>query len=127
MALYHAIRLDLGIILPNQIYNNSIRFNNSIVNFDSGTGTRAARAAGRPNVDLSQPVYSVHVPDILYLTPLFTLKPMPQAIAAVFVATFSMLSAVWAIFNFVTSSFVTARSKHGWNCGSIILDSCSLH
>jgi hypothetical protein len=116
-ALYHAVRLDLGVIRPNQIYNNSTRFNASIADLGLEphwqSGSRYARHAGRPNIDLSDPTYSVHVPDILYLTPLFKLKPLPQAIAAVFVATFSMLSAAWAIFNFITSSVVTARCKHG--------------
>ena len=124
-ALYHAIRLDLGVIRPYQIYNNSTQFNASIADYvphekqlqDEAheLGARAARASRDyfDHVDLSNHTYSVHVPDILYLTSVFKLKPLPQAIAAVFVATFSMLSAIWAVFNFVASSFVTARSKHG--------------
>jgi hypothetical protein len=64
-------------------------------------------------VDLSNSTYTVHVPDILYLTPVFKQKPLGQAISAVFVSTFSMLSAIWATFTLVASAIVTARSKPG--------------
>jgi hypothetical protein len=115
ILLYNAIRLDLGVIRPNQIYNDSAKYNATV-------GGHASVVA--PNfmqdmldtishVNLSDPTYSVHVPLVLYLTPVFKLKPLPQAITAVFVATFSMLSAIWAVFNFTASSFVTRRSKHG--------------
>jgi hypothetical protein len=116
-ALYHAIRLELGVIRPYQIYNNSTQFNASIADYkgDHDTGAHFARATRDyfRSVDLSNHTNSVYVPDIPYLTLVFKLKPLAQAITAVFVATFSMLSAIWAIFNFVASSFVTAKSKHG--------------
>ena len=115
-AIYHGIRVDLGVISPNQIYNSPTRFNASIATLpDPGTDTFNVRpsrdAVG--NVNLSNPIYTVHVPDILYLTPQFTLKPMAQAITAVFVSTFTMLSAIWSVFNFVASSIMKAKSKSG--------------
>jgi len=115
-ALYHAIRLDLGVIRPNQIYNSPTKFNASIVDVGSGSHkARAARDAINP-VDLSSSTHSVHVPDILYLTPVFKLKPIAQAITAVFVSAFSMLTAIWAIFNFVASTLVTRSDKHAMLC-----------
>jgi len=119
-ALYHAIRLDLGVIRPNQIYNSPTRFNASIANWTLPVGetasgayyTRTLRDA-IGEVDLSNSTYMVHVPDILYFTPVFKQKPLGQAISAVFVSTFSMLSAIWAAFTFVASAIVTVRSKPG--------------
>ena len=125
--MYHAVRLDLGVIRPNQIYNSSARFNASITNLTfpsnpdipSFASSTLATRAKIDNVDLSNTTYSVHVPNILYYTSVFKIRPMPQAIAAVFVSTFSMLLASWHAFNFVTSSFVItqakpqARSKYG--------------
>lgn len=55
----------------------------------------------------------MHVPDVLYLTPVFKLKPMYQAVAAVFVSAHPMLIVLWVVFNFVASSIVIARSKRG--------------
>lgn len=59
----------------------------------------------------------MHVPDLLYLTPLFKLKQPAQAITAVFVSTFTMLSAIWAIFNTVATSVIVRRSEHGMHMG----------
>jgi hypothetical protein len=123
-ALYHAIRLDLGVIRPNQIYNLPAQFNASIVDVGSGSHkARAARDAINP-VDLSSSTYSVHVPDILYLTPVFKLKPISQAITAVFVSAFSMLTAIWALFNFVASALVTRSHKNGLGLVFVCLILC---
>ena len=118
-AIYHAVRLDLGVIRPNQIYNSSARFNASIANLTFPTSFNIASfvsstfayRAGIGNVDLSNATYSVHVPNILYYTPAFKMKLLPQAIAAVFVSTFSMLLASWHAFNFVTSCFVKSQAR----------------
>ena len=117
--MYHAVRLDLGVIRPNQIYNSSARFNASITNLifpasfniTSFTSSTFATRAKIGNVDLSNTTYNVHVPNILYYTPAFKIRPMPQAIAAVFVSTFSMMLASWHAFNFLTSSFVKSQAK----------------
>jgi hypothetical protein len=114
-ALYHAVRLDLGIIRPNQIYNSPVRFNASISNIYPN-GNRGANGARMQRdtvgyVDLSKS--PKRVPRILYLTSVMKQKPLGQAITAVFVATFTMLSAVWKVGSFITSSFVGSRSKQG--------------
>jgi hypothetical protein len=118
-AIYQGIRLDLGVIRRNQIFNSSAQFNASIVDFTLPDGS--ASAAGRArvargafsNFDLSNTTYSAHVPDVLYLTPVLKLKPMAQAITAVFVSTHSMLLAIWGAFSLIASYFATSRSKHG--------------
>jgi hypothetical protein len=117
-ALYHGIRLDLGVIRPNQIYNSPTRFNASISTIPLPPGVSKADIARSKrdavgNVDLSTPPYNQRTPKLLYLTSVFTPKPLGQAIAAVFVATFSMMTALWHIVNFIASSLVTTRSKQG--------------
>jgi hypothetical protein len=117
-ALYHAVRVDLGIIRPNQIYSSPTLFNASISEIhpdehgNSETNrTRVERSpADRVGVDVE---FNRRVPNILYLTSMLKPKPLGQAIASVFVATFSMLTALWAACSFIASSFVTVRSKEG--------------
>ena len=113
-AVYHGIRLDIGVISPNQIYNSPTRFNASISEVPHSAVNRLR--AGRSEVgdiNLSRSPYNQRVPKVLYLTSVFAPKPLGQAIAAVFVATFSMIAALWHIVNFIASSLVTARSKQG--------------
>jgi hypothetical protein len=123
-AVYHGVRLDIGVIRPNQIYNSPTRFNASIselspasISADWSIVTRAnelrAERDAVGSVDLSRPPYNQRAPKVLYLTSVLTPKPLGQAIAAVFVATFSMITALWHIVNFIASSLVTARSKQG--------------
>jgi hypothetical protein len=38
IAFYHAIRLDLGIVRPNQIYSSPARFNETIIDTISSNG-----------------------------------------------------------------------------------------
>jgi len=112
-AFYHAICLDLGIIYPNQIYGSPTEFNATIAEQDwPHCNTNAARMLmGKlGKIDLSN---LTTVPKTLYLASVFKRKPLGQAMAAVFVSAFSMLSAIWAMSNFVMSSVFTARSKHG--------------
>ena len=112
-AFYHAISLDLGIVYPNQIFGSPAVFNATIGEQDwPHCNTNAARMLigklGR--VDLSN---LTSVPITLYLASEYKRKPLGQAIAAVFVSAFSMLSAIWAVFNLVMSFVFTSRSKHG--------------
>ncbi|KAF8224617.1 hypothetical protein L208DRAFT_1409930, partial [Tricholoma matsutake] len=121
-AVYHGVRLDIGVIRPNQIYNSPTRFNASISELSESDGSnpvanilRAQReAVGK--VDLSRPPYNKRVPKVLYLTSVLTPKPLGQAIAAVFVAAFSMITALWHVVNFIVSSLVTRRSKLATFC-----------
>ena len=113
-AMYHAVRFDLGIIRPNQIYNSPARFNASINEIHYGDGSTNYDDMQRysvGDVDLSNS--PKRVPKILYLTSVIKRKPLGQAITAVFVATFTMLSAVWTVGSFIVSSFAGSRSKQG--------------
>jgi hypothetical protein len=49
----------------------------------------------------------------LYLAPKFRAKPLPAAVVAVFVATFSMVSTAWVAFHFVLGYFVKRNSPEG--------------
>lgn len=117
-GLYHAIRLDLGIIRPNQIYNSPSRFNASINEISqsgqSQTTTARANRVLVGDVDLSN--YNTRVPRILYLASELTRKPLGQAIVAVFVSTFSMMMALWQGCNFVATYFATLNSKEATFC-----------
>jgi hypothetical protein len=81
-----------------------------MIPIDTVYGARAGRDAVG-NVDLSN--FTSHVPRVLYLKPMLKRKPLGQAIAAVFVSTFSMITAIKAVFTFVASSFVTVACKRG--------------
>ena len=133
-ALYHGIRLDIGVIRPNQIYNSPTQFNASIGElidgipngYETSANMLRAQRDAVGNINLSRPPYNQRVPKVLYLTSGFTRKPLGQAIAAVFVATFSMMTALWHTVNFIASSLVTARSKQGqwkfpWVAGILTL------
>ncbi|KAJ7803608.1 hypothetical protein B0H14DRAFT_2887313, partial [Mycena olivaceomarginata] len=114
-AMYHLIRVDLGVILDNQIYNSSQMFNLSImpVNlparllafFGSSCANKSLVAISnstlmaqwRQRVAFYQD--SDRVPIMDYLRPVPHLKPLGSAITSVFVSTFAMLSALWTIFS----------------------------
>ena len=81
---------------------------------DSMTNLARDRCDTLDGVNLFTPPYNQRVPKVLYLKSVFTPKPLGQAIAAVFVATFSMITALWHGANFIASSLVTARSEKGW-------------
>ena len=117
--MYHGVRLDIGVIRPNQIYNSPTRFNASISALSESDGSNPAANILRTQreavgeIDLSKPPYNKRVPKVLYLTSVLTPKPLGQATAAVFVAAFSMITALWHVVNFIASSLVTGRSKLG--------------
>ncbi|KAJ7803598.1 hypothetical protein B0H14DRAFT_2887287 [Mycena olivaceomarginata] len=111
-AIYHLVRLDLGVILDNQIYNSPQMFNLSImpVNLPAGFGLTSSanqsRAATSNSTLMAQwrqrlAFYqtSDRVPVMDYLRPVPRLKPLGSAITSVFVSMFAMLSALWTIFS----------------------------
>ncbi|KAJ7754726.1 hypothetical protein B0H14DRAFT_2635393 [Mycena olivaceomarginata] len=109
--IYHLVRLDLGVIVDNQIYNSPQMFNLSImpVNipayFGSSSANKSRAATSNPTLmaQWRQRVAfyqtSDRVPVMDYLRPVPRLKPLGSAITSVFVSTFAMLSALWTIFS----------------------------
>ncbi|KAJ7257524.1 hypothetical protein B0H12DRAFT_1070435 [Mycena haematopus] len=130
-ALYHLVRCDLGVILGNQIYSSPDMFNGSVVTiavpqdllgqaspFGAITPSFAdtMRAATSNETLMAQWRDSVlafnssnRVPVLEYLRPIPRLKPLGSAITSVFVATFTMVSAVWTIFSMVARSLVRSH------------------
>jgi hypothetical protein len=110
-VIYHLVRLDLGVIIDNQIYNSPQTFNLSImpVNLPAPFGSSFAndsRAATSNSTLMAQWRQRVaffqtsdRVPVMDYLRPVPRLKPLGSAITSVFVSTFTMLSALWTIFS----------------------------
>ncbi|KAF7336504.1 hypothetical protein MSAN_02305100 [Mycena sanguinolenta] len=102
-TLYHLVRLDLGVILENQIYNSPEMFNRSIspldLGFDWGSWANTARdwtsnatlmAEWQQDVKFFQ--NNTRVPPLEYLRSVSRLKPLGSAMTSVFVSTFAMLS-----------------------------------
>lgn len=105
-AFYHAISLDLGILYPNQIYSSPTEFNATIAKQDwpdCNTNTAQMLMGNLGKGDLSN---LTSVPMTLYLALEYKCQPLGQAMAAVFVLAFSMLSVIWAVFNIVMQSFL---------------------
>ncbi|KAK6969240.1 hypothetical protein R3P38DRAFT_3337146 [Favolaschia claudopus] len=76
--IYHVVRRDLGVIYNNQIFGSADMFNQSIVPVDIPDNTD-------------------RVPVLEYLRPVPRRKALGSAIVSVFVATFTMLSAIGMI------------------------------
>ncbi|KAJ7311661.1 hypothetical protein DFH08DRAFT_449121 [Mycena albidolilacea] len=108
-AIYHLLRVDLGVILNNQIYNSPQMFSLSIMpviipGYPSLTNQARVTisnptlmAQWRQRVAFFQT--SDRVPIMDYLQPVPRLKPLGSAITSEFVSTFAMLSALWTIFS----------------------------
>jgi hypothetical protein len=115
-AIYHLFRMDLGVIVDNQIYNSPQMFNLSTMpvnlpaDFGSSfvddsravTSNSTLMAQWRQRVAFFQT--SDRVPVMDYLRPVSRLKPLGSAITSVFVSTFTMLSALWTIFSLAAGS-----------------------
>ncbi|KAJ7808480.1 hypothetical protein B0H14DRAFT_3881464 [Mycena olivaceomarginata] len=109
--IYHLVRLDLGVIVDNQIYNSPQMFNLSImpVNLPARFGSSLANSSRAKTSDSTlmaqwrqRVVFyqtSDRVPVMDYLRPVPRLKPLGSAITSIFVSTFAMLSALWTIFS----------------------------
>ncbi|KAJ7207559.1 hypothetical protein GGX14DRAFT_635518 [Mycena pura] len=122
-ALYHLVRLDLGVILENQIYNSPEIYNHTIQSYDLRadmygdynhpsiwgdpglrglTSNATFMAAWQKQVDFFKT--SDRVPVLQYLRSTPRIKPLGSAITSVFVSTFAMLSALWTIFSIVAGA-----------------------
>ncbi|KAF8144754.1 hypothetical protein K438DRAFT_1873248 [Mycena galopus ATCC 62051] len=119
-VVYHLVRLDLGVILDNQIYNSPQMFNRSIAgsnrpnlfwfaDFARGaTSDASVMAQWQKEVELFKT--SDHVPVMEYLRSIPRIKPLGSAITSVFVSTFAMLSVLWTIFSVIAGALATARN-----------------
>ncbi|KAJ7798710.1 hypothetical protein B0H14DRAFT_3544229 [Mycena olivaceomarginata] len=126
-AIYHLVRLDLGVIIDNQIYNAPQMFNLSImpvnISHSSSSYANGYRATTSNSTLMAQwrervAFYNTsdHVPVMDYLRPVPRLKPLGSAITSVFVSTFTMLSALWTIFSLGAGALArrTAPPRQRW-------------
>ncbi|KAF7343498.1 hypothetical protein MSAN_01969900 [Mycena sanguinolenta] len=118
-GFYNLVRLDLGVILENQIYNSPEMFNRTIEPFDKrfDTGTNHIRnltsnttlmAQWQQEVEFFQ--NSTRVPLLEYFQSVPRLKPLGSAVTSVFVSTFAMLSVMWTVFSLVAGALARKYS-----------------
>ncbi|KAJ7238975.1 hypothetical protein C8J57DRAFT_112927 [Mycena rebaudengoi] len=121
-SLYHLVRMELGVIVENQIYAAPQMYNLSILNVpvDSWVSHANTSRSSTSNATLmSEWKEAVHifndsdrVPVMYYLRPVPRLKPLGSAITSVFVSTFAMLSTLWTIFSLVAGTIARSRTEH---------------
>lgn len=129
-SLYHVVRLELGIILENQIYLVAGMYNRSIsdvyvpsfIEADDGvmdelTAANDSRRETSNATVMAKWVQcvevferSARVPVMPYLRPIPRLKPLGSAVTSVFVSTFAMLSVLWTIFGIIAGAFAKERA-----------------
>ncbi|KAF7343502.1 hypothetical protein MSAN_01970400 [Mycena sanguinolenta] len=125
-SIYHLVRLDLGVILENQIYNSPEMFNRTIIavgeyslwasstkqNFASDA---TLKAQWLNDVEFYQT--NERVPRLEYFRSVSRLKPLASAVTSVFVSTFAMLSVMWTVFSLVLAalarSHITPNNTQG--------------
>ncbi|KAF7378516.1 hypothetical protein MSAN_00279200 [Mycena sanguinolenta] len=129
-SVYHLVRLDLGVILGNQMYNSSEMYNRTITDVPLiSYGTNSSAHTSR--VWVSDPEtqaqwqydtlgirffgYSDRVPVMEYLRPVPRIKPLGSALTSVFVSTFAMISVLWTIFSVIAGALAGARTVHDVN------------
>ncbi|KAJ6494300.1 hypothetical protein C8R45DRAFT_1212345 [Mycena sanguinolenta] len=104
--LYHLVRLDLGVILDNQIFNSPEMFNHTIMDTENfgfaneariSTSNTTLMAHWQTQVEFFQ--NNTRVPLLEYLRSVPRLKPLGSAMTSVFVSTFAMLSVIWTVFS----------------------------
>ncbi|KAJ7661831.1 hypothetical protein B0H17DRAFT_1144477 [Mycena rosella] len=116
-SLYHLVRMELGVILENQIYASPEMYNQSISDVSGGLipGAMASRlsttnttlmADWRDTVRLFNE--TDRVPVMPYLRSVPRLKPLGSAITSVFVSTFAMLSVAWTILSLIAGAVTTS-------------------
>ncbi|KAJ6599247.1 hypothetical protein DFH09DRAFT_1130531 [Mycena vulgaris] len=107
-ATYHILRLDLGVIRPNQIYTSVAKLNASLD--DPARYPNQLWHSDCSGTTCYQPLPAVptsfRTVVMSYVKPVFKRKPLASAVVSVFVSTFAMVSALWAIFNLVARVFV---------------------
>ncbi|KAJ7343290.1 hypothetical protein DFH08DRAFT_222221 [Mycena albidolilacea] len=117
-ALYHLVRLELGIHLENQIYSSPVMYNRSVSDVYlplPGFGSDWFYAANDSRVSTSNAslmgewadaarFFKDSVPLLNYLRPVPRPKPLGSAVTSVFVSTFAMLSGLWTVFSLVAGA-----------------------
>ncbi|KAF8988473.1 hypothetical protein BDZ89DRAFT_1087607 [Hymenopellis radicata] len=101
-TIYHSLRKDLGIKSPNQIWASAKVFNDTI---SDDRNAWWANHWYRANMGKGRAAF-VRVPMISYLRYAYRRKPLGSAIASVFVASFTMLAALWKLFSLVAGILV---------------------
>ncbi|KAJ7858469.1 hypothetical protein B0H14DRAFT_2577686 [Mycena olivaceomarginata] len=98
-TVYHLARLDLGVILPNQIYASPEVFNRAIVRHPwiSDPSDPSTMASWQEQVDFFK--HSDRVPVMEYLRPVPHLKPLGSAITI-----------MWTIFSFIAGALTRSRT-----------------
>lgn len=119
-SFYHLVRMDLGVITDNQIYNSPEMYNQTIVGVpsDLGSAANSSRKSTSSNATVMTQWQkkvdflknSDRVPVMEYLRPVSRMKPVGSAITSVFVSTFAMLSAMWTVFSLVAGALARRRS-----------------
>ncbi|KAF7360886.1 hypothetical protein MSAN_01118300 [Mycena sanguinolenta] len=114
-TLYNLARLDLGVILENQIDNSAYMYQRSIVRTDAEfdwtdtlrnwTSNATVMAQWQKEVEFFQS--AARVPALEYLRPVPRLKPLGSAVTSVFVSTFAMLSVMWTVFSLVVGTLAS--------------------
>ncbi|KAJ6467441.1 hypothetical protein C8R45DRAFT_1106180 [Mycena sanguinolenta] len=116
-ALYHLVRLDLGVILDNQIYNSPEMFNRTIAYTTNeswasevrrSTSNATLMAQWEKDAEFFQ--RNKRVPALQYFRPAPHLKPLGSAVTSVFVSTFAMRSVMWTMFSLVAGALARANS-----------------
>ncbi|KAF8185541.1 hypothetical protein K438DRAFT_1765767 [Mycena galopus ATCC 62051] len=123
VAVYHLVRLDLGVILDNQIYNSPQMFIRSIAGINRIGPFSGSREADIARGATSKPGLMAYlqtqveffytcdrVPVMEYLRSIPRIKPLGSAITSVFVSTFAMLSVLWTIFSVIAGALAAARN-----------------
>jgi hypothetical protein len=117
-SLFQLLRLEMGIIPPNQIYASPEMFNDSIslvsmpytpwpssismANiYRASTTNQSVLTQWHDMVDLFNT--TDRVPVMQYSRTVPRLKPLGSAITSVFVSTFAMLSSIWTVFSLAAS------------------------
>jgi hypothetical protein len=136
-SLFQVLRLEMGIILPNQIYASPEMFNNSILpvslppqfsipntismaNTSRASTTNASELSQwRDMVDLFNTTDRVPVMEYTRTVP--KLKPLGSAITSVFVSTFAMLSSLWTVFSLAAGALARIYAgKHRCVCIEVV-------
>ncbi|KAJ7629323.1 hypothetical protein B0H17DRAFT_1284978 [Mycena rosella] len=117
-STYHLVRMELGVILGNQIYVSPEMYSQTISANSLAYGASSARlsttdatlmADWRDIVRLFNE--TDRVPVMPYLRSVPRLKPLRSAITSVFVSTFAMLSVTRTIFSLIAGTVAASRAN----------------